>query len=82
MDKGLIAPVMVQEKRKPKLFAVGSYLHVYFDVYVNSSGVVVSLSQRSRQTKEICESSIVVIHCSKYGNYVLLHITNHFESAL
>ena len=45
MDKGVIVPMIVQEKRKPKLFAVGSYLHAYFDVYVNSSGVVVSLSQ-------------------------------------
>ena len=33
MDKGVIVPMMVQEKRKPKLFAVGSYLHAYFDVF-------------------------------------------------
>ena len=33
MDKGVIVPMMVQEKRKPKLFAVGSYLHPYFDVF-------------------------------------------------
>ena len=85
MDKGVIAPMMVHEKRKPKLFSVGSYLHAYFDVYVNSSGVIVSLSQWSGQTTEICESLIVVIHRSKYGNYMLLHITIilkvHFDSS-
>ena len=44
MDKGVTARMIVQEKRNLLKFLPWD-LHAYFYVYVNSLGVVVSLSQ-------------------------------------